>query len=114
MKTMSYLEALKFAGFDRVLCNNVPNIDQSFIDGEEFHSDMWDDNVDGDEFDFWGTYEVFQYYITSASDDDVEYLCKRFSDMHFKYSDALDCWVLLVTHYGTSWSGVMVEDRGND
>lgn len=48
--------------------------------------------------------DIYQWYLTPFSEKEVEWLCKNYSSLYFVYSDALDLWVLCVTHYGTSWS----------
>lgn len=55
------------------------------------------------------TPEIFQYFLTDASDGDVEYLQENFPDLIFQYCNALGMWVLLVDHCGTAWSSVSCE-----
>lgn len=49
--------------------------------------------------------DIFQWYLTDATEGDVEYLRNHFG-LLFTYSNMLDLYVLCVTHYGTSWSYV--------
>ena len=61
-------------------------------------------------FDFYneedGTYiDIFQFYLTSLSLSDVEFLEEHFG-LLFAYSELLDVYVLCVDHYGTSWDYV--------
>ena len=49
--------------------------------------------------------EIFQWFISDCTESDVEYLEKYF-DLKFTYSDMLDCYILCVTHFGTSWDYV--------
>lgn len=81
-----------------VLCNNIGEIDSSVYDNARF---SWDDD-DGEPV------EVFQWFLTSWSESDVEYL-ERVFGLLFTYSDSLDCFVLCVPHWGTMWSGVSCE-----
>jgi len=49
--------------------------------------------------------EIYQYFLTDASKEDVEYLQEHFG-LAFGYSEMLDLYVLCVTHFGTSWDYV--------
>ena len=49
--------------------------------------------------------EVFQYYISDATEDEAEWLHDHFK-LHFGYSPLLDKYILEVTHYGCSWDMV--------
>ena len=49
--------------------------------------------------------DIYQWYITDASQSDVEFLEKHFK-LLFSYSDMLDCFILCVNHYGTGWDYV--------
>ena len=52
--------------------------------------------------------EIFEYYLTTYTREACEYLNSHFSRIMFAYSDALDVWVLLVPHAGSSWENVNV------
>lgn len=92
----SYKEAVNWLGNDFVLCNNIPNIDQSIWDNMEFN--YYDDETDS-------YTEIYQWFITDCSQSDVEYLTKHF-ELKFTYSELLDCYILCVDHFGTSWDYV--------
>lgn len=49
--------------------------------------------------------DIYQWFITNCTDDDVEYLEKTFG-LLFTYSDLLDKYILCVDHFGTSWDYV--------
>lgn len=103
MKTVNnYLDAVNYFGNHRVLCNKAMQLDP----------ETWFDNLRGDWFDedSEGMPEIYQTYITDCSEDDVRYLCDWFG-LLFYYSEALDCFILCVPHFGTMWSGVSVEDN---
>lgn len=100
----TYLVAANWCHNHRVLCNNLPKIDQS----------VWDNmptppNIDADEDDEDDFYddmpEIFQWFITDCSKSDADYLTETFG-LLFTYSNLLNCYVLCVTHYGTSWDYV--------
>ena len=89
-----YKTAVYWLNNSLVLCNNIANIDESVYDNlpEEF-------------FDEDEAIEVFQWFITDCSKRDVTYLKSTF-DIDLVYSELLDCYVLPVTHCGTSWNYV--------
>lgn len=98
----TYSKAVDWCGNSIVLCNNVPEIDQS----------VWD-NFEGNYLENEGTEDeryrdIYQWYITDCNQSDVEWLIKNF-DLIFTYSEKLDCYILCVDHFGTSWSYVACE-----
>ena len=99
----NYLEAVEWLGNHRVLCNNIPNIDETIFENANF--DWYDDDNDME-------VEIFQWFITDCSQDDVVYLSDRFG-LLFTYSNLLDCYILCVDHFGTPWKSVEVFDRKN-
>lgn len=88
---------------NKVLCNSLPEIDQSVYDNMRF---MLEDEDENQRY-------IYQWFITDCNKSDVEYLEKSFG-LLFTYSDILDCWVLCVDHIGTPWKGVEVEVKSND
>lgn len=86
-----YRTAVHWCGNDYVRCNNIVKMDVSIWDNARF-------SLNEDQ-------EIFQWYLTDASEDTVEYLEKTFG-LLFTYSDILDLWVLCVPHFGTSWDYV--------
>lgn len=97
----TYLEAVNWLGNSRVLCNNIPQIDPSIFDNANF--DWYDDENEME-------VEIFQWFITDCTQDDVVYLADRFG-LLFTYSELLDCYILCVDHCGTPWKSVEVFDR---
>ena len=83
---------------DKVLCNNIAEIDPSVFDNMRF-SMYLDDDCENE-------IEIYQWYLLAANDWEIELAEKNFPDALFTYSDKLDCFVLCVDHYGTPWSGV--------
>jgi hypothetical protein len=94
----TYAEAVNWLHNDFVLCNNIADVDESIWDNMRFNGYDEDDNP----------IDIYQWYITSASASDVEYLEKHFG-LLFTYSDKLDCFILCVDHFGTSWNYVPCE-----
>lgn len=93
MKYMTtYRTAVEWLNTNLVLCNRLPEID----------STIWENMRQG----FDEETEIFQWYITDASDTDVDWLEEHFG-LLFTYSELLECWILCVDHYGTSWDYVM-------
>lgn len=96
-KYTTYKIATKWLNNSYVLANSVAE-EEGFFDECRFN--LYDEN---DNF-----VDLYQYYITDASLDDVEYLEKTFG-LKFSYSNKLDCFVLCVDHWGTSWDYVSCE-----
>lgn len=93
-KQTTYRIATHWLGNSYVLANNITQ-DTSIFDN--FRFDFYDE--DGDPMD------ICQWYITDASESDVEWLEKTFG-LLFTYSELLDCFVLCVPHFGTGWDYV--------
>lgn len=83
---------------NRVLCNNIVNVDES----------IWDNGITGNLEDM-GNIEIFQYYLVDMSEWDVEYAKQFESELIISYSNKLDLYVLMVDHFGTSWDYVMTD-----
>lgn len=88
-----------------VLCNNLPNIDPTIWNNIVSIPEWFKEEDESDEEEFP---EVMQYFITDCSQRDVEYLSETFG-LLFTYSELLDCYILLVTHWGTGWDYVYWE-----
>lgn len=95
----TYKEAVNWLHNDFVLCNNISEVDESIYDNMRF-SDYDEEN---DSY-----IEIYQWFITDCNESDVEYLEKHFG-LLFTYSDKLDCYILCVDHFGTSWDYVACE-----
>lgn len=92
----TYKIATQWLQNDYILCNNIAEIDESIWDNCRF--DLEDE--DGNPRD------IYQYFLTDASESDVEWMEKNFPELLFTYSDKLDCFVLCVDHLGTGWNYV--------
>lgn len=91
---MTYYEAINhFPNTALILCNNIAQIDPTVWDNSEF---VWEDDL-----------EIFQWYLTNLTQDDVCYLAKKYN-LLFTYSELLDMYVLCVDHYGTDWKYVEI------
>lgn len=99
MFSTTYRTAVDWLDMNRVLCNNIQEVDPSVFDNMRF------DYYDEDEDEYM---EIYQWYLTSLSLGGVEFLEKHFG-LHFTYSDLLDVFVLCVPHWGTPWEGVYWE-----
>lgn len=95
MKQTTYAIAVNWLNNNYILCNNIFENDPSCYDNARFE---WEDDT-----------EFFQYYLTNASADDIEWLEKNFPDLKFTFSDMLDCFVLCVDHFGTGWDYVATD-----
>lgn len=84
---------------DLVLCNNIVNIDGALFDNMV--------NIEEDEDD-----EIYQYYLCNLGEFEREKLIEY--GVSLSYSELLDCDVLLVTHWGTSWDYVMTNVKWSE
>ena len=85
----------RFIG-DIVLCNNITEVDPSVFDNMKYNAE------DGEDYP-----EIYQYYLCNIGQLEEEYLQKM--GIILSYSDMLDCDVLCVDHYGTSWDYVLTD-----
>lgn len=86
-----------------ILCNNICEVDPSVLENARFS--LYDEETETEE-------ETFQWYLTAFSENEVEWLENQF-DLKFSYSDILDCFILCVDHWGTSWDYVSCEVKGD-
>lgn len=98
VRTTSYSKAVSFIE-NKVMCNNLPQVDDSVFENAEFD---WGDGDDE-------SLEIFQWFIIDSSKSQVEWLKKSFPSLLFTYSDKLDCYVLCLNHWGTPWGAVRIE-----
>lgn len=99
----TYKEAVNWLHNNFVLCNNIVNVDESIYDNMRFSYYNEDDN---------SYIDVYQWFVTDCTESDIEFLEKYFG-LLFTYSDKLDCYILCVDHWGTSWSYVHCPVYGN-
>ena len=81
---------------DLVLCNNLPDVDDS----------IWD-NIQVGEIE--EDTEIYQYYVCNLNQwdiDSLKELTEDNNDVIISYSDLLECNALMVDHWGTSWDYV--------
>jgi len=112
MKTV-YIKRLDlFKNITLLLCNNITQADESFIENnyDLFETPCDDCNGTGEKdgvkcaecggegrFDC----EIYQYYLTNVDDYQKEKLAEY--GVILGYSDLLDLYVLPIYDYGTSW-----------
>mgnify|MGYP006913134187 CR=1 FL=1 len=80
---------------DIVLCNNITDVDNEIWDNVDA-SDLIDE--DGDEMN---DLNIYQYYLCNVGEWEKEQL--KGTGVILSYSNVLDCDVLMVQHFGTSW-----------
>lgn len=86
---------------DIVLCNNITEVDDEIWDNVD-ESNLIDE--DGDEMN---DLEIYQYYLCNVGEWQKEQL--KGTGVILSYSKVLDCDVLMVQHWGTSWDYVMTD-----
>ena len=97
-KKASYRTIINIYIDDLVLCNNILNVDESVLYNANI--DLYDDENDN-------YIDICQYFLCNISDYKKEQLTN--AGIILSYSDLLDCDVLLVDHFGTSWDYVLTD-----
>lgn len=90
---------------NKILMNNIVELDEN----------IWENipSVYNEEEDEYEYPEIYQWYLTDLSDNEANWLQETF-ELILAYSDKLDCWCLLVDHFGTSWDGVACDVYNED
>ena len=113
----SYRTIIDYYIGDIVLCNNIVEVDESVIDNMTLQNEIKYYNKNGEEITDDEYYEdenayseeenneIFQWYLCNVSQYDKEQLEEM--GIIMSYSDKLDCDVLCVDHWGTSWDYVL-------
>ena len=91
---VSFKTASEWGGINMVLCNNIPQIDENIL----YQAENYDEETDS--YD-----EVYQWYITDVSEWVAEWQ-ERVFGIKYIYSEVLDCYIMPVYHFGTSWDYV--------
>lgn len=102
-KYTTYRIAVDWLRPSLIMCNNIGEIDPTIYDNMDFS--LYDEETETEK-------EIFQYFLTSLSESDVDWLKSQF-DLKFTYSNLLDCFVLCVDHFGTSWDYTACEVKGD-
>lgn len=94
-----------------ILCNNIPQVDEYLFDNIENGDFTTYYDAEGNECDEEDAVdqsedEIFQWYLIDESTADR---LKRSTNELIFYSEALNVYVLGVTHFGTSWDYVGTE-----
>lgn len=92
---VSYQRIIKRYVGDIVLCNNIEELDESIFENAV---NLY--NEETEEYE-----EIYQYYLCNIGEWEKEQLEKM--GIIISYSDMLNCDVLMVDHFGTSWDYVM-------
>ena len=101
-KRASYRTLIDYFIGDIVLCNNIVNIDETIYENVivgNLYSEESDQYID-----------IYQFYLCNINDFNIKCLkelTKDNNDIILSYSDVLDCDVLMVDHFGTSWDYVL-------
>ena len=120
MKTFrtNYKVAVNWLGNSFVMCNNMPEVDESIYENMRFNCSYLTDD-DGNQYAdynevpedvevYENNVDIYQWFITDCTESAVEYLEEHFG-LLFTYSEKLDCYILCVDHWGTGWDYVMID-----
>lgn len=110
----SYRSLINYYCENKVLCNNLRESERF---SEEFVEELYNmldkyiseedlKEYENDTLAYYEGIDVFQYFITDMNDYEVECL-RELNNEIIVYSSELDCYVLCVTHWGTSWDYVL-------
>ena len=103
-----------------LLCNNIPEIDPDIwcnievgeiydymdSDGNYYTREEYENDTTGDIYEEQS--DIYQYFLTDINYYGVEHLKELLKDNNdnsiiLAWSEKLELYVLLVTHFGTSW-----------
>lgn len=112
----SYRTLVNYCIGDIVLCNNIAEIDPTIwdnlsdileryynADGEEITEDEYINDETGEAYS--EQEEIYQYFLCNLGQWEREQAEKM--GLILSHSDLLDCDVLCVDHFGTSWDYVL-------
>ena len=99
---ISYRTLLNKLNINRILCNNIIEIDEFLLDNIEVGKIYDEEN---------GYYnDIYQYFIIDCNEWDIEYIKKYYNnELIIAYSEKLDNYILLVDHFGTAWDYVLTD-----
>ena len=94
---ISYRRLINRITDNLILCNNIENIDNNIFDNIVI-GEISEDS------------DIFQYFIIDIDEWTIEKLQnKKCYDIIIAYSEALENYVLMVDHFGTSWNYVLTD-----
>ena len=97
---ISYKRLIERVSDNLILCNNIINIDESLFDNIVL-GEIYDEETEE-------ATEIFQYFIIDIDEYQIEKLQElKCNDLIIAYSEALENYILMVDHLGTSWDYVM-------
>lgn len=112
----SYKTLVDYYIGDIVLCNNITEIDESVYENlnieEKYYNENDEEITEEEYYNDDNAYcdnsipDFFQFYLCNVSQWEVEQAKK--AGLILSYSDKLDCEVLCVDHWGTSWDYVLM------
>lgn len=88
----TYYNAVHYLQPNLILCNNIADIDNTVYDNMRFN--LFDDEDN--------QVEIYQWFLTSLNEGDVEWLEEKFN-LLFTYSEKLDVYVyvsIIMAHCG--------------
>lgn len=115
----SYRTLVDYYIGDIVLCNEIINKDESVYynmiqeDNTKYYNENGEEISEDEYYEDDNAYaeneqpEIYQYYLCNVSEWEKEQAEK--CGLILSYSEMLDCDVLCVDHYGTSWDYVLTD-----
>ena len=94
---------------NKILCNNLPKIDEELF----YEIEIGEEMLYNDDEDYY--IDIYQYYIVDISSYSLDalknllYGQNESNPIILAYSEMLDNYVLMVPHYGTSWDYVLTD-----
>ncbi len=99
---ISYRRLIERVSDNLILCNNIVNVDESLFDNIVLGK-IYDEETEEET-------EIYQYFIIDIDEYTIEKLQEaNCNDLIIAYSEALENYILMVDHLGTSWDYVMTD-----
>lgn len=99
---ISYARLIERISDNLILCNNIVNVDESLFDNIVL-GEIYDEETEEET-------EIYQYFIIDIGEYTIKTLQKaKCNDLIIAYSEALENYILMVDHLGTSWDYVMTD-----
>lgn len=108
-----YSEIAEKLNNNLILCNNIPEVDESVIDNITY-GEYWEEDFKAQEEEGREEIEqpeIYQYFLLDCQEYQIKNLQEHYPKLIYSYSEILDLYVLCVPHFGTRWESVPTEYR---